>query len=149
MDFSDSPSYPPAQAPRSSSALAWVLVVLIVLVLGAGAWFGYQNNWWRTVPAGYQAVFLSDGQVYFGRIVRETGSTIVLQDIYYLKNPGPLQAGRVGEAPPELAMVKLGNEVHGPQDEMRINREHVLFTETLKQDSKVVQAIEQYKQGIR
>jgi hypothetical protein len=41
--------------------------------------------------------------------------------------------------------VKLGNEMHGPQDQMFIRNEHVLFVENLKDDSKVVQAIQQHQ----
>ncbi|MBU2575853.1 hypothetical protein KKF64_02080, partial [Patescibacteria group bacterium] len=47
----------------------------------------------------------------------------------------------------ELSLVKLGNELHGPTDSMFINRDHVLFVEDLKDDSNVVQAIDNYKSG--
>ncbi len=42
-------------------------------------------------------------------------------------------------------MVKLGNELHGPEDEMFITKEHVLFYEDMKADGKVMQAIKEYK----
>ena len=41
--------------------------------------------------------------------------------------------------------VNLYYELHGPEDRMYINREHVLFIEDLQPDSKVVQAIEAYQ----
>lgn len=113
----------------------------------SGLWFSFQRNWWLPMP-GWQAVFLSNGQVYFGNVARLTPDTVVLRHIYYLQTSGPLQAG--GEQQPQdLALVKLGAELHGPTDEMRISREHVLFIETLKQDSKVVKAIEQFSSGSR
>ncbi len=92
---------------------------------------------------GWQAVFLSNGQVYFGNITKISSETITLEKIYYLQTSGPLQAGGEQQAQ-DLALVKLGSELHGPTDAMLINREQVLFIETLKSDSKVVKAIEQF-----
>ena len=46
----------------------------------------------------------------------------------------------------DAALLKLGNELHGPEDWMRINQDHVLFIEKLKQDSKVSQAIRDYEE---
>ena len=41
-------------------------------------------------------------------------------------------------------LIKLGNEIHGPLDSMLINRDHVVIIEDLKDDSRVVQAINDY-----
>jgi len=43
-------------------------------------------------------------------------------------------------------VIKLGGEVHGPQDRMQINRQHILFVENLQDESKVVQAINKSKE---
>jgi hypothetical protein len=43
-----------------------------------------------------------------------------------------------------LSLVKLGNELHGPKDEMTINKAHIIFVEDLKADGKVVTAIDKY-----
>lgn len=92
----------------------------------------------------FQAVFLDNGQVYFGKITGEEGKNVVLTDIYYLQGNKPLQAGDLGPQP-DLAIVKLGNELHGPVDRMEINRQHILFIEDMKTDSKVVKAIKDFK----
>ena len=91
----------------------------------------------------WQAVFLGNGQVYFGRIENEKSDPVILRDIYYLQVIQPLQQ-REGEAQqqPQLSLVELGNELHGPLSEMRINRQHILFIEDLKSTGKVVEAIE-------
>ena len=47
---------------------------------------------------------------------------------------------------PQLSLVKLGNELHGPQDKMEINDAHIIFIESLKQDGRVVEAIARYKE---
>jgi len=82
----------------------------------------------------YQSVFLSNSQTYFGKITKITDSQITLEDIYYLKSDSP-----------NVELVKLGNELHGPQDKMYIERKEVQFWENLKTSSKVSQAIKQYQ----
>lgn len=119
------------------------LVVMIVFILAFFGWWGYQYNWWQPM-SGWQAVFLSNGQVYFGNVAHQTPDKVVLRNIYYLQTSGPLQAGGEQQST-DLALVKLGAELHGPTDEMIINRQHILFIETLKSDSKVVKAIEQFR----
>jgi hypothetical protein len=84
----------------------------------------------------YTAVFLTSGQVYFGWMSEE-GSMVVLSNVYYVST-----AKDAEKTPAEsLSLIHLGNEVYGPTDEMRINPEHILFTETLRSDSQVVKAM--------
>jgi hypothetical protein len=94
----------------------------------------------------YQAVFLTNGQVYFGKLYRQNGGYPVLREVYYLQVTQPPQLLQEGAAPQtNINIIKLGGELHGPEDEMRINRQNILFIEDLKADSRVVQAIEQLK----
>lgn len=145
------------QKPTKASGgfVKWVvIIVLIALIIVGGLYViskysrfnvlglsGSNENW--------QAVFLTNGQVYFGKVAKEGSSNVVLKDIYYLQVTQPLQTSGEGQAQAqaqnELSLVKLGNELHGPQDEMRINADHVLFIEDLKSDSRVVEAITNYK----
>ena len=95
----------------------------------------------------YQAVFLDNNQVYFGKLVKIDSQFVVLRDIYYLQAEKNAESLKVHEDEAEqLALVALGNEVHGPTNEMRINLEHVLFIEDLKINSKVVSAILRQKE---
>ena len=94
--------------------------------------------------SNYQAVFLTNGQVYFGKLYRENSAFPVLRNVYYLQVTQPPQPLQEGQTPPtNINLVKLGGELHGPQDEMRINRDQILFVEDMKADSKVVTAIQQ------
>lgn len=102
----------------------------------------------------YQAVFLSNGQVYFGKINSANKSYVELTDIYYIQVVPVLQQGQENqnenknqnqEQQNQITLVKLGDEIHGPLDRMMINRDQVVFVEDLKDDSKVSQAIQQYK----
>ena len=122
----------------SSNKILSGIIVALVVVLGVGAYTLFVQT--PKKSEGYSAVFLTNGQVYFGSIVDQDSSTIVLENIYYLQTNTADANVEVTEA--NMSLIKLGNELHGPTDEMQINRDHVLFTETLRDDSKVVQAIQ-------
>jgi hypothetical protein len=88
---------------------------------------------------GLYAVFVDNGQVYFGSIESETQTDLVLTHIFYLQKDAQAM-----NAQGDAALLKLGNELHGPKDRMEINREHILYLEELKEDGKVSQAIQSY-----
>jgi hypothetical protein len=91
----------------------------------------------------FQAVFLNGGQVYFGRITAVNSNYIKLNDIYYLRVNQQVQPNG-STANGDVQLVKLGCELHGPQDQMVINSEQVIFWENLKDDGQVVKAITKY-----
>ena len=134
--------------------LAVIVIIIVVLLIGLFLVSKYTS--WNILnvdkgvsSTGWQAVFLTNGQVYFGKVAKNSGDILVLKDIYYLQvtqQIQPTEANQVQDQSQNLSLVKLGNELHGPKDEMRINRSQVLFTEDLKADSKVVDAIIRYKQ---
>lgn len=94
----------------------------------------------------FYAVFLSNGQVYFGKVTESTNDFTLLENIYYLQVSNALQQVPPAETEqqPQLTLVKLGNELHGPEDYMKINNSHIVFVEELKNNGKVVEAINQY-----
>jgi len=89
----------------------------------------------------YQAVFLNGGQAYFGKIKSLNERYIDISDIYYISTNG--QSGNNQQA--NISLVKLGSELHCPQDRMIVNRDQVLFWENLNDDGKVVNAIKQWQ----
>lgn len=98
----------------------------------------------------YQAVFLNsqDGQVYFGKLAIYNSELYQLSDIYYVRVENPVQPeGSEQQQQANISLAKLGNELHGPQDNMFISRDKVLFWENLKDDGQVVKAITEYKQN--
>jgi hypothetical protein len=133
-----------------------VAAVLVILVgLGAGGIGPLKFSKGKVLGAktgDYQAVFLANGQVYFGHLKGADEQYLTLSNIFYLKekNNTDIQASKDKEATAKTAddfeLVKLGSELHGPQDEMKINRDQVLFYENLKSDGKVAQAIANYQQ---
>ena len=135
------------------------LIVILVVVLGGGYFILRARN---VLPGSivkdsdsgvsdYSAVFLTNGQVYFGKMYSNS-DVVDLRNIYYLQvnsTNSNLQSGNTPSpsASPDISLVKLGNELHGPNDRMLINKSQVLFTESLKNDSKVVTAINNYTAG--
>ena len=144
------------KGPEEKSWLKGLITLIVVLVIigggiyliasytGLGGFSGvgqFKEKW--------QGVFLTNGQVYFGQVAKVTDDFVLLKDIYYLQVVN--QQNTIGQpadvqTQPEqrLTLIKLGNEIHGPRDEMMINRDHVVLMEDLKSDSRVVQAINDY-----
>jgi|SRR3989344_1709555 len=120
----------------------WVWLVALVVVLAV---------LWKMdiLPSfsgdKYQAVFLSNNQVYFGKMSNLNSQFPKLTDIYYLRVTQALQPQDPNSPQQQINLVKLGNELHGPEDAMRLNRDHILFVEDLKADSQVVTAINDFK----
>lgn len=96
----------------------------------------------------YSAVFITNGQVYFGKIVSKNDSEFILSDVYYLQLSESSQTTAATQdqlSEPKFSLIKLGNEIHGPTDKLYINSSQVLFYEDLREDSRVVQSIKNYK----
>lgn len=126
----------------------FLLVVIIVVIIGiAGFVIFYKNkNTSNQKDSVYSAVFLSNGQVYFGKIDAVKNNYLILSDIYYIQSvPGGQPSGQGNGTSGNVSLVKLGNELHGPTDKMFINSASVLFYENLRTDSKVVQSIQSSK----
>jgi alpha-D-ribose 1-methylphosphonate 5-triphosphate diphosphatase PhnM len=88
-----------------------------------------------------QAVFLVNGQVYFGKIEKENDRYLVLREIYYLKTQDQLNQNNPDK---KVSIIKLGDEVHSPEDRMYISRDQILFYEQMRKESKINEAINKY-----
>ncbi|HJW49003.1 MAG TPA: hypothetical protein VJ726_06270 [Candidatus Limnocylindria bacterium] len=86
----------------------------------------------------YQAVFLTNGSTYFGKLQQQGDDWFVLTDVYYLS------AGE--DSAPQL--IKRGSEPQGPREPMIIPMLQVLFIENLRDDSEIVAAIKRFKSGL-
>ena len=149
--------------PSGASAMPWVILAVVLLVfVVAGVLFRdrlFPSDSTSTTTedqasSGYQAVFLTNGQVYFGKLSGMTASYATLKDIYYLQVTTPPATGdasqlnqQQAQQQQQLSLVKLGEELHGPVDEMKINRDQVLFYEDIKEDGRVMTAIREYQKN--
>lgn len=92
-----------------------------------------------------QAVFVNvngtnGGQVYFGNIKDLNSQYVRLTNVFYIQNQ---QTGTT-QSSQSYTLVKLGCELHGPEDQMIINRDQVFFWENLKSDGQVAQKVADY-----
>lgn len=131
-----------------------VVFLGIALLLALGVWGSYlvlrNSSVASHIETGkYQAVFFTNGQVYFGKLSPLSGGYMKLEDIYYLQtkastaSDNPQQTAE--DTSTDVELIKLGNEIHGPEDEMIISRDQVLFFENLKDDSRVSSTIKNYQ----
>lgn len=146
---------------KSGGKKSWlkglVTLIVVLIIIGGGIYLiaSYTGVGGSLIPglasskAEWQAVFLANGQVYFGKVAKINKDFVILKNIYYLQvvnlqdtigQPADVQT----QPEQRLTLIKMGNEIHGPLDEMKINREHVVLIEDLKNDSRVVQAITDY-----
>jgi hypothetical protein len=131
----------------ASVALLFAATILVVAML----WFvvlGSPNSEARSVDTKkMQAVFLNGGQVYFGNIKDLNGSYMRVSNIYYLRVNQQVQPDQQAStnSSNDISLVKLGCELHGPTDEMLINRDQVVFWENLKTDGQVAKAVAEYQ----
>ena len=132
--------------PDNSRLVRILLIATTILVLGgllAGAWRVEQAFSSHGVKhSEYQALFLTNNQVYFGHLAI-TSEGYKLTDVYYLQNNSSSSSSTASQVPSssQLTLIKLGSEIHAPEDAMFVARPQVLFWENLKTSGKVVQAI--------
>lgn len=139
----------------NNNILTTILVVLLIITsIVTSAYLvtrlttaGADGNAVKTKQ--YQALFLSNGQVYFGHLTGVNNGYVELTNIYYLQVQQQVQPGQTQNSSqqPKVSLAKLGNELHGPEDAMYVSRGQVLFWENLKDSGKVVQAIQAYQKS--
>jgi hypothetical protein len=133
----------PQQPPKKSKKKLFTIIgiaILALIALGLTLWFTQRSAASTYNTQSYQAVFLSNNQVYFGKIKTIDKDVIRMEDVYYFQSNGEKTT-----EDSKASLIKLGNELHGPQNGMYISRSQVLFWEDLRDDGKVVQAIKQQK----
>jgi len=118
---------------RNRLIVGWLVAAILGLVIAASTdltALPFTGN------EKISAVFLLDGQAYFGRLHDVPwSSTVSLSDVYYFDD--------ARRAPTDLAvaLVRRGAELHQPADGMQIRREKILAIERVSLDSAVGRAI--------
>lgn len=135
----------PIGALRRIAALVLVLGVLIALVLVVRTQAVHSGITTLFAPSAgdvidhgaYQAVFLTNGTSFFGKLQPQGDDWFLLTDVFYLSSSD--QTG--------TQLIKRGNEAQGPKEPMIISRAQVLFIENLRDDSDIVALIKKFKSG--
>jgi hypothetical protein len=127
-------------------------VVVAAAIIALSGWFLYRSSTAATIDGSkYQAVFFTNGQVYFGKLEQVNASYFKLTDVFYIQAQEAEATENESENPQQTAndstdirLIKLGSEVHGPDDEMIISKDQILFFENLKKDGRVSDSIIKY-----
>lgn len=105
-----------------------LVALVVVLVVALGGVLYWQKGGFE---ATYSAVYLNTGDLYFGQLSRFPHMT--LHDVYFLQKSQDQQQ--------PFGLSKFEKAFWGPEDEMVLNSENVIWTAELKADSPIVQAI--------
>lgn len=142
----------PAPANKSKISRVAIIVAIAAVVVALGAVLVWKVAMSPTLVKKdqYQAVFLTNGQVYFGKLENGGPQFLRLEDVYYLQtNQDPQKnsdAAKTDSADQTQTLIRLGKEIHGPDNEMLISRDQVLFFENISNDGTVGKAIQSDKQ---
>lgn len=116
----------------------WIAGFVVSLLIGLAIGYSLADNLHRgstTFTTPYQAVLLSNGAVYYGKLAGYGTLHPMLTDVFYIlskTDPNNKQVTNV--------LVKRGKELHGP-DRMYLNATQIVFVEPVGPDSKVAQLI--------
>jgi hypothetical protein len=138
--ISDLKGDPPPPPPRSY--LRCILCVVIGLIVGLliGHMITYhwaERHFGRSTAFStpYQAVVLSNGAVFYGKLTGYNSRHPELTDVFYIvskTDPNTKQVSNI--------LVKRGKELHSP-DRMYLNPQQIVFVEPVGTSSKVAQLI--------
>jgi hypothetical protein len=135
----NSPAAPPPKQSKNQPfwvVLGWIICLLVGLVIGHMITYHFMlHHEGPAFATPYQAVLLSNGAVYYGKLSGYGTRNPSLTDVFYIvskTNPDTKQVTNV--------LVKRGKELHGP-DRMYLNANQIVFVEPVGTDSKVAQLI--------
>lgn len=116
--------------PRNQAS--WIVLLLALIFL----WQVLTSLEFPLVDSKkWQAVSLSNTQIYFGHLKEISGKYALLKDAYYLQAPSGTQT--------TTNLVRLEEKLYGPENQIYIPKEQIVFWENLQENSQVVRAIEQ------
>ncbi len=116
-----------------------LIVTALVVVIGAVLALTYLvPKGERVDTSGYQVLYVASGQVYFGKLQNTSGDYMVMDQAYTTQE----QVSSQDNVAAQTSIIKVSQQVYGPQDTISIKSDQVVFWQNLRDDSKVVQAIE-------
>ena len=116
-----------------------IIAVLALIIVGGIAYWFFEARRAVTMSTAYQAVLLSNGSAYFGRLEGLGTPYPVLRDVFYVQSSQDPQTKQVSNI-----LVKRGKEWHAP-DRMILNANMIVLVEPVNPTSRVAQLISQAK----
>ena len=148
------PDHKPEKASGKSKQYNWlqlfngIMLIAIAILVGcvalamtrSGTSASSDTNESQLVKADkYQAVFMQNGESYFGHIVTMNDQYIRLTHVYYLTRNSDASNS-------DYTLIKLGcQQIHNPYDQIVINRAQIKFWENIQDDGTVVTNIKKFE----
>lgn len=120
---------------KGTGSLSIILLAVILVVCAASC--GTKED--LSFKTEYQAVFMDNGQVFFGKLEKGATSHPLLREVYYIGR----QASPDGKQVQNI-LLKRGNEWHGPEY-MYLTSSHVVMIEPVSPTSRVAELIKELK----
>lgn len=121
---------------RSIATLILILLAVAVTAFVAGCNLIEED---LTFTTEYQAVFMDNGQVFFGKLEKAGSAHPVLREVYYIGREASPDGKEV-----KNILLKRGSEWHGP-DVMYLNGSHIAMIEPVSPSSRVMELINELK----
>lgn len=143
----------PAAKRDSKRGLIWTIsLVVFALLVGGFGGYVFANSHTATDTgidtSKYQAVYLMNGQLYFGKLSMLDANRLKLTNVYYLQSGTSQDATSKtssSSTDAKFQLIKLTGAIYGPSDEMIISKDQVLYYQNLNADSKASQLIQSDK----
>jgi hypothetical protein len=119
-----------------TGAAAAIFLLLLTSLLGLTG-CGSTN---LDFPTEYQAVYLDNGQIFFGKLSDSGSSFPILRDVFFVQT----QTDPAKKESKHLLFKRGSIEGHHP-DFMRLNARHIVVIEPVAPDSRVAQLIREAK----
>ncbi len=119
------------------TAFLTLLAALFIMTAEGCDYMGKGGALTQKLTADYHAVFLDNGQVFFGRLKAPSSDFIELTDVFYVRSETNKETKEV-----RSVLIKRGQEWHGP-DMMFVNSKHVTLIEPVSPGSKVGELIKE------
>lgn len=129
---------------KITSITAGVLVVLVGALL---LWSVYSKGDTGIDSSKYQAILLTNGESYIGKLDMLSNGYMQLTDVFYLKPKTDVSDTSQQKTTDQndVQLIKFGDEVQGPEDKIVIAKDQIVYYQNLKTDGKVTQKIEEFK----
>lgn len=139
---------------RSKKPLLIIVAVVLLAALAGVLWYMTNRNSVASTIDGskYQVVVIRDSlnaPTYYGKLSVVNANYFRLTHVYYLKKKTDGSSATTqsvtGQSASDFELIKLGNEIYGPEDEIIIPKDQLLYFENLKPSGTVSKTITDYE----
>lgn len=128
---------------KKERLVTYVAAFVAVLVIAVAVSWLLDNKFMQQIDkSSYQVVYLTNGQAYFGKLQNTGGEYLVMKEPYAAQSVAPKEGDTQASAA-TTTLLKVSQQVYGPQDSIAIKSDQVSFWQNLRSDSKVTVAIKQ------